>query len=348
MKRMQTGSVITVAACILLCGYGQAAADPYKGADFSLRFPAALTRFSTYGDVAGYGGASAGAKWSSSTNPASIGWLDIEQPLHICTSGQFSRLWFDNGTNFDVFAESVTWDGDDLGTFLVASAQASTNEEPTRDMGMDFRFTADIFQLQWAKKLSETWAVGANFGWTKSGCRYKFGPFPILESNSDCYDIRLGTLHQLAERFLGGVVVDYGWSRDRTEFYSIPAIGQSAAKVYDRTRQFLVRPGVSYEYMKDSTVYLDYQYGVFWNDTGTLNVHRIYAGVEQALCEWIYARGGTTYDPCVETCAWTGGLGFYPTRWLSIDLAYQYNVFPEIANEFGRAQTFNVSASISF
>jgi hypothetical protein len=116
----------------------------------------------------------------------------------------------------------------------------------------------------------------------------------------------------------------------------------------DRTRQVLVRPGISYEYKKGSSIYVDYQFGSFWNDTGTLNVHRALAGIEHGINDWIFLRAGTTYDVRNGRAAWTGGVGFYPTSWFSLDMAYQYDMFPEIAQDFGRAQTLNISMSFTF
>jgi len=340
-------AVLAVAA--LVCTCSTSLAGHYEDKDFSLRFPAALSRFSTYGDVAGYGGASAGSQWTSSANPASIAWLDIEGPLQVYAAPQWSRIWFENGTTFDVFAESLTWDADDYGTFLAAAAQVKSNRRPDKSAGFDFDVSMDIVQGQWAKKLTEEWAVGFNFGYTKCSSRGEWGPIPLYKSNSDSYNIRVGTLHKLTEKWKGGLVVDYGWSRDRTNYYAIPAFAAPERHVYDDTRQVLVRPGVTYEYKKNSTVYFDYQFGTFWNNTGTLNVHRVYAGVEHGINDWIYARVGTCLDPTVETtCAWTCGVGFYPTKWLSFDVGYQYNMFPELVEEFGRSHLLNLSLSLTF
>ncbi len=350
MKRsLRTSKVLPamLAAVALLGICNMATGGDYKDKDFSLRFPAAMTRFAMYGDVAGVGGASAGSKWASSINPAAIAWLDLEGPLQTCVSGQYSKVWFDNGTEFDVFTESVTIDADWWGTYLVGAAQAKSNQRDMRN-GYDFDFSTDIFQVQWAKKLTETWALGFTFNYSKAIVRNNLGSIPIAKSNSDSYLIRLGTLHGITEKLLAGLVLDYGWSRDRTNYYAIPAFNMPEEHVYDNTRQFLARPGISFEYMKDSTVYLDYEFGTFWNDTGTLNVHRIRTGVEHALLEWVYPRAGVTLDPAVGSCSWTCGVGFYPAEWLSIDVAYQFDMLPEIAEEFGRSHTFNISVSLTF
>jgi len=337
--------VCVIAVCCVV--WTAASASDYEDKDFTLRFPAALSRFATYGDVAGVGGASAGSKWSSSLNPASIAWLDIKGKLQTYVTPQYSRLCFDTGIALNVYAESVDMDMDELGTFLVAAAQINSNRNVMRS-GYDYYFRLDLLQFQWAKKFTEDWAWGFAFSYAKSITRNRLGNIPIDKGNSDSYTIRMGTLHRLTDKLLGGVVLDYGWSRDRTFYYAIPAFGMPASHVHDKTRQFIVRPGISFEYKKNSFIYFDYQFGTFWNDTGHLNVYRFFAGVEHGLTEWLYARAGTTFDIRTGSCSWTTGIGLYPTSWFSLDVAYQYDMFPELSEDFGRSHLLNVSLSFTF
>ena len=183
---------------------------------------------------------------------------------------------------------------------------------------------------------------------------YKDTDYPVVQNGKHKGVIGVGGLllaripNEIADKLLGGLVLEYGWSRDRTCYKAIPAYGMPESHVDDATRQFLVRPGITWEYMKDGMVYLDYEFGTFWNDTGTLNVHRVYAGVEQGVFEFIFPRVGVTVDPGIGRCSWTTGVGFYPAKWMSVDVAYQYNMFPEITEDFGRSHTFNISVSITF
>lgn len=314
----------------------------YSDADFTLRFPAAMTRFATYGDVAGLGGASAGSKWSSSINPASTAWLS-DPPRKVTIGQQYTHMWLANGTEFCVPAESVTLDLGPLGYVTGAAAQASTSDGHMDNLGLDFKFVGDISQLAWCKRFEGDWAVGWAFTYTKSVSRVRIPGFEISKSNCDSYGIRGGLLKQLTERWLGGIVLDYGWSSDRTTMAGAPPL-----RIYDSTRQFLARPGVSYEYMKDGTVYVDYQFGTFSNDTGRLNVHRVLAGIEHGITEWLFLRAGTTFDPAIGSSAWTCGIGFYPASWFSLDVGYQYDMFPEFRDEFGRSHALNVSVCLTF
>lgn len=57
--------LVRIAAAFSLAS---ASADDFGESDFSLRFPATLTRFSVYADAAAKGGASAAGKFGSSIN----------------------------------------------------------------------------------------------------------------------------------------------------------------------------------------------------------------------------------------------------------------------------------------
>ena len=331
---------LTLAAAVLLSSWTTAFAGNYDDKDFSLRFPAALTRFATYGDVAGVGGASAGSKWSTSVNPASTAWME-DPPRKISVSPQYTRLSFDNGSVFEVPAQSLSVDAGPAGYFTGSAAQVTTNRE-AMSSGLGFRFNANMEQLLWAKKLSKEWAVGSAFTYSKSLTRLTYGDYQVAKCDSESYALRGGVLRKITDQWLAGLVVDYGWSSDRTNMAGMPG------RIYDSTRQFLVRPGVSYEYMTDGTVYLDYQYGTFSNDTGLLTVHRICTGVEHGFTKWLFARAGTTIDPAVGSCSWTCGLGLYPASWFSLDVGYQNDMFPEMSKEFGRSHTLTVSVSFTF
>ena len=322
-------------------------AGDYEHKSFTLRLPAAFTRFAPFGDVAGVGGASAGSKWSTSANPASLAWLDIESKYQSSVSGQYNKIVFDNGSELDAWAESYSIDADKYGTFLVAGTHINTNKGVMRD-GYDFYLVSDGIWTQWGKKVTDDWALGAGFGYSKTVVRNRLDLIPIAKSKSDAYSIRLGTLHKLSDKLLGGVVVDYGWSRDRTLYHAVPAWGMGETHDYDGAQQFLVRPGISYEYMKDGIAYLDYQFGTFWNKEGTLNVHRIYAGIEQGFFKWIFPRTGVISDPSVGSFSWTAGVGLYPNDWLGIEIAYQYDLLTEIVEEFGRSHLFNISVCFEF
>ncbi len=337
----RAAAVLLAAGAVISGPDASFAGDPYSDKDFTLRLPAAISRFATYGDVAGLGGASAGSKWSSSVNPASTAWIE-DPPRNVVLGAQYTNVWFAHGMQFHVPAETATVNLGKFGYLTGSAAQIDTSRETMMNSGLDFHMAGDLGYLSWAKKFQNDWAAGFTFTYTKSVSRMFMGNFEVAKSNSDSYGIRGGILKQIVPSFLAGLVVDYGWSSDRTSVAFPPA------RLEDSTRQLIVHPGISYEYMKNGTIYLDYEFGTFWNDTGRLNVHRILGGVEHGITDWLFLRAGTAIDPGVGAAAWTGGIGIYPTKWLSIDVAYQYDMFPELREEFGRSNTFNVSISITF
>ena len=123
--RIQSLLIAAVAIAAQLATSGVSLAGDYESEDFSLRFPAALTRFSTFADVAAAGGASAGSKWCTAVNPASTDWDAAEGKLGTSVCPQWNRLSFDNGTKIDVWVESVTVDSRTIGTFVIGAAQIS-------------------------------------------------------------------------------------------------------------------------------------------------------------------------------------------------------------------------------
>jgi hypothetical protein len=341
----------TITSLIALAGFGNFAyADGFDDKDFSLRFPAALSRFSSYADVAATGGASAGSKWPSSVNPASTAWQSIPGSYHLSLNPQYSAIMFQEGTVLQVMSESVTKEFEKFGTVQVSLAQVRSNDramqvQPPVD---DFKFSYDMnyAQAQWGKRFTDDFALGGNFNYSSSEVTNKIGADKYIDSSSDTYGFRAGALYCLAANLLGGIVVDYSQSPSTTTTYDLwggLAGGDKVAN--DTTKQFMVRAGPSYEYRKDSTVNLDYQYSSLKNDKGNMEVHRMFAGIDHRIVDALFVRGGFALDNHGNT-SWTGGLGIYPLKELSIDVGYQYDMFPEIRSEFGRSHLVTISISI--
>jgi hypothetical protein len=344
------GLVGVIASFIALASLGTYAyADGFDDKDFSLRFPAALSRFSSYADVAAVGGASAGSKWQSSVNPAATGWQSLAGSYHISLNPQYSAIMFQEGTVLHVISESVTKEFEKFGTLQVSAAQVRSNERDTRQdiFGSKIKFAYDMnyAQVQWGKRFSDDFALGGNLNYSSSEVTNKIDTLKLADSSSDSYGFRVGTLYRIAENLLGGLVVDYSESPSTTTIYDIFGLGIGDVEVKDRTKQFALRVGPSYEYRKDSTVSLDYQYSSFKNDTGNLEVHRIFAGIDHRIVDALFIRGGVALDNH-GNASWTCGLGIYPLKELGIDIGYQYDMFPEIRTEFGRSHLLTLSISV--
>lgn len=318
-----------------------------KGNDpFSLRLPAALSRFSSYGDVAGVGNASVASKWASSLNPAAIGWMDWPSGRTVELSPQYSTIGFDEGTRLHVTSEAGNVDFGKWGRFQPAFAQVWSNRATTRQ-GLDFDFDLSRYQLNWGRRIGDDWAVGAGFQFSRSQTRYDLGSINISKSDSDSYGFRLGTLNRIKGPLLAGAVVEYSFSRDRTTMFAIPAFGVPEMRMRDTTHELTFRPGLSYEYAKDSMVLLDYQFGSYFNSEGGILVHRFYGGVDHRVFDWLFVRGGLAMDTRGHT-ALTCGVGIYPCDMFTIDIGYQEDMFPEVREEFGRSRTLTISLGVSF
>jgi len=336
---------LAAAACLLLGLCVTARAGDYKDKDFSLRFPAALNRFSPYADAAAVGGASAGSKWSSSINPASTGWLALPGRYGVSLSPQYSALCFDQGTKMHVTSQAGVVDLKKWGVLQPAIAQVHSNTRTTSE-GLDFNYEMEFYQLQWGKRLGK-WAAGANFSYALSETEHQLSGLRVVRTRSDTYALRVGGLCEVVDKLLAGLVLDYGESKGRTVFYDFLGFGIGEIKVHDTTRQYGVRPGVSYEYMEDSAVFFDYQYLRLTNDTGRLRIHRFHAGVDHRLIEGLFVRAGTAFD-IRGNAAVTCGVGIYPTDWFTIDVAYQCDMYPEVDLEFGPSHAVTLSLGFTF
>ena len=78
---------------------------------------------------------------------------------------------------------------------------------------------------------------------------------------------------------------------------------------------------------------------------GTMEVHRLFAGIDHRIIDALFVRGGLALDNNGNT-SWTGGLGIYPLKQLSVDVGYQYDMYPEIQSEFGRSQLLTISIGV--
>jgi hypothetical protein len=324
--------------------------DGYAGGfdkfDFSLRFPAALSRFSPYADVAGVGGASAASKWQSSTNPAGMAWEPMPAGARFTASPQFSTVGFDAGTRLNVPTESLSIDGGDAGRFLLSAAQAWSNKSTDRS-GLGYGFDLGLGQLAWGKRFSPQWSAGLALTYDRSHTDFSMGSIGVSHTRDETYSAKLGVHYRASKKLHLGLVFEQGVAPSTTDYYDVLGMGTGTVRLHDTTWQTTVRPGIAYEYAPQSTIYADYQFARFSNDTGTLIVNRVFAGVEQRISEGIFLRGGFNAD-ARGNIGWTAGVGFYPTPTMSLDVGFQDNNFPELEPDFGRSRTFTLSASVSF
>jgi hypothetical protein len=112
-------------------------------------------------------------------------------------------------------------------------------------------------------------------------------------------------------------------------------------------QQWLVHPGIAYEFAENAMFHADYEAGWVFNDTTTLRVQRVAVGTDIPLAKFLFLRVGASVDS-YSNVSWSTGIGFYPSKHLFIDLGFQNDSFPELKQEFGRSRTLNLSVCVQW
>jgi hypothetical protein len=340
LVRQSHGTIIVLVGCLLLAA-GQANGRDLSAVDFSLRLPAALSKFSPYSDVAGVGGASAGSQYQTSINPAATDWQPAG-PYTVGISPQYQAVVFQRGPTVHVAFESLTLKLPEWGSVQPAAVQLRSDGSTAGPFTL---LDGDYGQLQWGYKFTDRLAAGLNVNYTSLGTRAGAGGTTFATGQGETVDVRGGLLGAAADHLLVGLVLDYAATPTTTNF-SVPACACSI-QTTDTTRQVLARVGSSYEYAEKSSIYFDYQYADFWNSTGHFTTHRLFSGIEHQIYSWFYARAGIAYDARGGVSP-TAGLGFYPSANTSIDIGFQSDMFRELAPEYGSSKQAGISLAVTF
>lgn len=325
-------------AAALFWGPRAWAGSDYSDKPLSLRFPSAFIRFT---EVSASGGETVANRFSSALNPASAGWLELPCKHGLVVAPYYSNVCFDAGTRLHLFAQSLTLATADWGTFQPTLSQMRTNRATTRQ-GLLFDYSVDTVQLQWGKRFGD-WGVGARFNYAQAETVYKMGKMRVSKSNAESYRVRVGGLYQPAEKWLAGLAVEYGVAPYRSTRYA----GPFKYKTRGHPSQLVVRPGVSYEYAKYCTAYLDYQYGAFFHKGDEFHYHRFSTGLEHRLLDCLFVRAGTFAD-VRGNAGLTCGATLHFARWGCVEFGYQYDPLPELRPEFGRSHVFQAVLSVRF
>ena len=175
---------------LALLGAAPGLAGDYQTEDFALRFSAAISRLSTYSDVAGQGGASAASGRSTSINPAALAWKPLRdgqgQPLRFALSEQFTALSFQRGTDLWAATESLNFypTADFAMKFSVTSLRG--NEARIRG-GYLFEFDGNSYRLDLSRRFDgpvRTSSLGLQFSYaqTETNVSLPAGNYPVPTS----------------------------------------------------------------------------------------------------------------------------------------------------------------------
>jgi hypothetical protein len=330
----------------LVASASGARAEDLEEKGFGLRFTAALSRFSRYPDSAGIGGAGGGSPWSSSPNPASSGMNPAVGPRRFGASAQYAHVFFDEGTDVDVVSVSGAYDGGGWGSWQPSFLAVTTDRAETAD-GLTFEWDAWGVELQWGREIDGCTALGVNLSVLDSDTEFDLGPLEVSDGRSTTYGVRVGALHEFSTCLHAGVAVEWSAAPSETTLHDFLALGTGDATVEDTTHALLVRPGIYAHLGRDLTLYADYQFARFSDDTGSLVTHRVAAGLDLTVTRGLYARAGGIVDRWGNLSV-TAGIGLAPSERLMIDLSVQANMFPEIEPEFGRAHVLGIGVTVLF
>lgn len=344
-------------------------ADDLVDAPFSLRFPAAFSNFSFYGDVSALSNASAASKWESSPNPANKAW-GFQEEYDWRLSGQYNNIRFDNGTQLHLVTETVAIDAHDFGVLRLGLLQVTSNDELTQGSNVSFlggkKYAFDLngVGLSWGRHFGKSFTLGSEVGFTRGETVFTqtavnlppvvtplftfpgltIPEFEAVHTDTDKWSYRVGGLWSPADKWFVGLYADYARATSDTTV-SLGPLSPLKFRSSETIQQWVVHPGIAYEFTKDAMVHADYQAGWVFDDYTTLQTSRWSAGTDIKLAQFLYLRVGGAIDSRSNT-SWSTGIGFYPSKHVFIDLAYQNDAFPELNKEFGRSRTLNASVSI--
>lgn len=322
-------------------------ADDLSSAPFALRLPAALGHLSFYGDVSAKSGASAASKWESSPNPANKAW-GFPEEYDWRVSGQYNNLLFDNDTQLHFVSETAAFDAGELGVIRVGFLQLTSNDEVARGaVPLPFTLEANGYQLSWAKKFGKDFALGADVNFTRSETSFKLPSFDLANTSKDAWSFRVGGLWQPADKWFIGLYSDYANGAADTTLKLPTPLGIAQVNSSDTVQLWTVHPGIGYEFAENAMVHLDYEAGWVFNDSTSLQLNRWAIGTDLPLAKFFYLRAGAAVD-AHSNFSWSTGIGFYPSKHVFFDIAYQNDAFPELKQEFGRSRTLNASFSIQW
>jgi len=328
-------------AMLLACAGARAdAGAEFASIDYALRFPAALAKFSPYADVAASGGASAGSRYGSAINPASLDWMPPPGAA-VVLSPQVSRVGFQRGADLRIATVSASIGG--AWGSLQPSYTRVTNDGAEAG---DFLLTdGKLAQLQWGKRVDERLAVGVNVSRAEFTTRAGLGGMLAAEDNSASNSLRGGVLWAASERLMAGLVVDYTSGHGVSSLLDPDCF--CVGQLRSSSRAATARIGLGYAYAPQSSLYADYLVGRYRNDAASAVSRSAMAGVEHLVLPWLYLRAGLAYD-LRGTWGKSVGVGIMPSKTVSIDLAFQRDMFPELQPELGRATLANLSVSLAF
>jgi hypothetical protein len=326
---------------------------------FGLRLGLTLDRASTFTDVVALS-ASTAYPYLSSVNPAAGDFLR-EPPNEFRFIGTLTGAYvaFSNGSSITAGAASATYRLPSAGTILASYTRIDSQDVESHE-GDHFTLRSNELRLSYSHLLARWIAVGGSVRLSESrlGMSSLFEDFPLhTETESLGVEGSIGVLVAPHKQWLIGFLVALGWTRgETTGFVDLPpepfGPGLIPIDFRDNTRSLNIRGGLGWRPSDKFGAYADWQYLRLKNvrsgsSDDSADVGRMFAGVEYLPYQFLALRLGGSADTDRQFTM-SGGVGFYPTKYLQAELAYVYNAFPEIRKEFGRAHLISLSLAFVF
>ncbi|MEX0774772.1 MAG: outer membrane beta-barrel protein [Phycisphaeraceae bacterium] len=317
---------------------------------FGFRFNMALDRVSVYTDVLGRQ-ASAAHPLGSSHNPGAKDFLRKEPfTFNVVGGVTTNQVAFERGAWIEsiVGVGSYRFPEPTKGTINVIYVRSDTQDGTI--LNGDLFLRNNKVGVAYGYQINESLGVGGNVTFTDTQLDIiqpttiaGLGTFTSqVESESLGVDFQLGVLYALNEQWSVGLTggAGWAWSDDVVSIFTpAPPFGAGTITLTttNLTESVNIRGGVGYRPKEFLGIYADLQYLHFEDDdNGTADVARAFLGGEMFLPGPMALRVGTSLDTAGNASI-GANIGYYGFKHVALELAYQYNAFPEINREFGHA-----------
>lgn len=355
---------LSTALALLLPGICASGSELW-GEPYVLRLVATLQRASNYASAAGMQATAAHpAGWS--VNPAADDVLhDPDDPRNVTLTATNMHAFAETGAWITASAATASIRSPDLGTMPIAYARTDTIDGQTsRDFDNPLR--SNEFFWGYSKRLSDACAIGLQTRYVNATIQEETIAAPLyapLRFETDLLwhvDFTVGLRWAISPEWSIGLLGGEGWGRaavDARNIVPLPNPFPPPASIppdtllfdlKDSLRSRVARLGVGYTPNEWLGIYADGEYfHLHTSQTGNIDVTRAMLGAEvrPSPCHVLRLGGGVNN---FGQFTFSTGAGVNPSDYLGLELAYQYNAYPELDLEFGRLDLLTLSGVVQF
>lgn len=294
-----------------------------------------------------------------SENPAGLGFAG-DQPITLTMTNATAVA--ESDAYFTVFAGTMDLCVPEIGTFTFAYARTDTFNQSTGNVstvtGNRIRdeLRSNEFFLGYGTTLNDNLAVGIEGRLVDANIEFEFDQGPVAVSQAIellSFDLAAGALWLIDDHWSMGAVGALGYGEGDVDVRSLggglpvgtPIPGAPTDGVFLTWGAGL---GIGYREGRQWGLYADLSFFHQEDDADTAaDALRFGVGGHVRPTDILALRGGVLIDSDTDVTV-SGGVGFYGIEGIPIDLAYQYNAFPELDSEFGTIHLLSVSVTIRF